>query len=84
MFAPGLNVPEDPATGSAIAAFGGWLAIKDGRTDAEFAWTVRQGIEMGRPSELAVRVSKVGGSVTAVRVAGQAVLTGEGRLRLSR
>ena len=84
MFAPGLNVPEDPATGSAIAAFGGWLAIKDGRTDAELAWTVRQGIEMGRPSELAVRVSKVGGSVAAVRVAGQAVLTGEGRLRLSR
>jgi trans-2,3-dihydro-3-hydroxyanthranilate isomerase len=84
MFAPGLNVPEDPATGSAIAAFGGWLAIKDGRTDAELAWTVRQGIEMGRPSELAVRVSKVGGSVTTVRVAGQAVLTGEGRLRLSR
>jgi trans-2,3-dihydro-3-hydroxyanthranilate isomerase len=84
MFAPGLNVPEDPATGSAIAAFGGWLAIKDGRADAEFAWTVRQGIEMGRPSQLDVRASKVGGSVTAVRVAGQAVLTGEGRLRLSR
>lgn len=84
MFAPGLNVPEDPATGSAIAAFGGWLAIKDGRADAEFAWTVRQGIEMGRPSQLDVRASKVGGSVTAVRVAGQAVLTGEGCLRLSR
>jgi predicted PhzF superfamily epimerase YddE/YHI9 len=45
---------------------------------------VRQGIEMGRPSQLDVRASKVGGSVTAVRVAGQAVLTGEGRLRLSR
>jgi trans-2,3-dihydro-3-hydroxyanthranilate isomerase len=84
MFAPGLNVPEDPATGSAIAALGGWLALKDGRADADFAWTVRQGIEMGRPSQLDVRASKVGGAVTAVRVAGQAVLTGEGRLRLSR
>ena len=25
MFAPGAGVPEDPATGSAAAAFGGWL-----------------------------------------------------------
>jgi trans-2,3-dihydro-3-hydroxyanthranilate isomerase len=82
MFAPGLNVPEDPATGSAIAAFGGWLAIKDSRPDASFAWTVRQGIEMGRPSLLHVRATKVAGAVTAVQVAGQAVLTGEGTLRL--
>lgn len=83
MFAPGLSVPEDPATGSAIAAFGGWLAMKDSRADAEFAWTVRQGVEMGRPSLLQVRATKVAGAVTAVRVAGHAVLTGEGTLRLS-
>ncbi len=82
MFAPGLNVPEDPATGSAVAAFGGWLAMKDSRPDAEFAWTVRQGVEMGRPSQLDVRARKSGGAVTAVQVAGHAILTGEGRLRL--
>ncbi len=82
MFAPGLNVPEDPATGSAIAAFGGWLAMKDAKADGAYAWTVRQGIEMGRPSLLQVRVTKVGGAVSAVQVAGQAVLTGEGTLRL--
>lgn len=82
MFAPGLNVPEDPATGSAIASFGGWLALKDPRADATFAWTVRQGLEMGRPSLLQVRAEKAQGAVTAVRVAGHAVLTGEGTLRL--
>ncbi len=82
MFAPGINVPEDPATGSAIAAFGGWLAMKDPKPDGAFAWTIRQGIEMGRPSLLEVRSAKAGGSVTAVQVAGRAVLTGEGRLRL--
>lgn len=82
MFAPGLNVPEDPATGSAIAAFGGWLAMKDPKADGEFAWTVRQGIEMGRPSRLDVRARKQGGAVVAVQVAGRAVLTGEGTLRL--
>lgn len=80
MFAPGINVPEDPATGSAIAAFGGWLAMKESKADGEFAWTVRQGIEMGRPSLLEVRATKAGGAVTAVKVAGRAVLTGEGRL----
>lgn len=81
MFAPGINVPEDPATGSAIAAFGGWLAMKESRSDGEFAWTVRQGIEMGRPSLLEVRATKTAGAVTAVKVAGRAVLIGEGRLR---
>lgn len=82
MFAPGLNVPEDPATGSAVAAFGGWLAMKDSRQDAELSWTVRQGLEMGRPSQLDVRARKQAGAVTAVQVAGHAVLTGEGVLRL--
>lgn len=82
MFAPGINIAEDPATGSAIAAFGGWLASKDARTDGTFSWTVAQGIEMGRPSQLAVSADKVAGAVTAVRVSGHAVLIGEGRLQL--
>jgi trans-2,3-dihydro-3-hydroxyanthranilate isomerase len=82
MFAPGINVPEDPATGSAIAAFGGWLAMKESKADGEFAWTVRQGIEMGRPSVLEVRATKTAGAVTAVRVAGHAVLGGVGHLRM--
>ena len=82
MFAPGISVSEDPATGSAVAAFGGWLAMKDSRADGAFAWSVDQGIEMGRPSRLDVSADKVGGVVTAVRVAGQAVLMSEGRLRV--
>lgn len=82
MFAPGINVPEDPATGSAVAAFGGWLAMKDAKADGAFAWSIDQGIEMGRPSRLDVSATKAGGAVTAVRVAGRSVLMGEGRLRL--
>lgn len=82
MFAPGIRVPEDPATGSAIAAFGGWLAMKEPKADGSFAWSVDQGIEMGRPSRLDVSADKAGGQVTAVRVAGRAVLMSEGRLRL--
>ncbi len=37
---------------------------------------------MGRPSVLHVRATKAAGAVTAVQVAGQAVLTGEGTLRM--
>lgn len=83
MFAPRLSVPEDPATGSAVAAFGGWLAMKDARASGAFVWTVEQGIEMGRPSRLQVRAEKSEGAVTAVRVAGQAVLVSEGSLRVT-
>ena len=82
MFAPGIRIPEDPATGSAIAAFGGWLAMKESKPDGAFAWSVDQGIEMGRASRLDVSVDKAGGQVTAVRVAGRAVLVSEGTLRL--
>ena len=82
MFAPGINIPEDPATGAGVAAFGGWLAMKEAKADGAFAWSVDQGIEMGRPSRLDVSATKIGGMVTAVRVAGRAVLMGEGTLRL--
>lgn len=82
MFAPGIRIPEDPATGSAIAAFGGWLAMKEPKADGSFAWSIDQGIEMGRPSRLDVSADKAGGQVTAVRVAGRAVLVSEGTLRL--
>ena len=81
MFAPGIRIPEDPATGSAVAAFGGWLALKEPK-DGAHAWTVDQGIEMGRPSRLDVSANRVGGAVTAVRVAGRSVLVSEGTLRL--
>ncbi len=81
MFAPGIRIAEDPATGSAIAAFGGWLAMKEAK-DGSFAWSVDQGIEMGRPSRLDVSVVKANGAVTSVKVAGRAVLVSEGTLRL--
>ena len=51
----GNGVVEDPATGAAAAAFGGYLREigKIGRT-AEF--TISQGAEMGRPSTIDVSV----------------------------
>ena len=82
VFVPGLSVPEDPATGSANAALGGYLAARTPRDGATLRWTVAQGLEMGRPSRLEVEADKQGGRVTAVRVGGSSVLVCEGTIEV--
>ena len=83
MFAPGISVPEDPATGSANAALAGYLAARDPRRDGTLAWRVEQGFEMGRPSILEVEADLAGGDVTAVRVGGATVLVADGTMEIS-
>ena len=81
MFAPGFSVPEDPATGSACAALGGYLAARS-RQEGTLRWVVEQGYEMGRPSLIEVEADKSGDAITAVRVGGASVLVCEGRMRV--
>jgi trans-2,3-dihydro-3-hydroxyanthranilate isomerase len=85
MFAPGLSVPEDPATGSACAALAGYLAARDPRrtNDGTLRWIVEQGFEMGRPSILEVEADVVRGAVTAVRVGGASVMISRGAMEIS-
>ncbi len=83
MFAPGLNVPEDPATGSAAAALAGYLATRDPRRNGLLSWRVEQGFEMGRPSIMEVEADVSGGAVTAVRVGGASVLVSEGQMEIT-
>ena len=83
MFAPGLSVPEDPATGSAAAALGGYLAARDARRDGLLAWRIEQGFEMGRPSIMELEADVRGGVVTAIRVGGASVLMTEGQMEIS-
>ena len=83
MFAPGLNVPEDPATGSANAALAGYLAARDPRRDGLLTWQVEQGFEMGRPSIIDVEADMANGQVTAVRVGGASVLVAEGTMAIA-
>ena len=80
MFAPGSGVYEDPATGSAAAALGGYLSGVDGGEDARLSWTVEQGIELGRPSLLYVEADRAKGATTAVRVGGNAVAVSSGTM----
>jgi trans-2,3-dihydro-3-hydroxyanthranilate isomerase len=82
MFAPGFGVPEDPATGSACVALGGYLAARNPRHDGTLRWVVEQGFEMGRPSILEVEVDKRAGAITAVRVGGATVLVAEGEMEV--
>ncbi|MBT8097040.1 MAG: PhzF family phenazine biosynthesis protein [Woeseia sp.] len=64
------GVVEDPATGAAAAAMGGYLRDA-GLLNAPATFKVRQGEAMGRPSLLTVQVPKSGGIVvsgTAVKL----------------
>jgi trans-2,3-dihydro-3-hydroxyanthranilate isomerase len=79
MFAPGLSVPEDPATGGAAAAFAGYLAAHVETTDGRHSWALLQGQDMGRPSEIALSFDQSNGQASNVQVGGAAigVLRGE-------
>jgi trans-2,3-dihydro-3-hydroxyanthranilate isomerase len=84
MFGPGaVNVPEDPATGSACAALGGYLAARTRPGDATLRWVVEQGYEMGRPSLIEVEADRSGDHVTAVRVGGESVFVSEGDMTVA-
>ncbi|AHG89595.1 phenazine biosynthesis protein PhzF family [Gemmatirosa kalamazoonensis] len=82
VFVPMLNVPEDPATGSANAALAGYLAKRTPRLDGTLRWVVEQGVEMGRPSRLELEADKRAGEITGVRVGGASVLVSTGEMRL--
>lgn len=82
MFAPGIGIAEDPATGSAAVALAAYLAARDSRRDGTLRWIVEQGFEMGRPSILEAEADKTDGAVIATRVGGSTVLVTEGDMSL--
>lgn len=73
MFAPEVGVPEDPATGSACAALGGYLAGRLVAGEGEASWRIEQGIEMSRPSILDLDVRAQPDRAPRVRVGGRCV-----------
>lgn len=80
MFAPHLGIAEDPATGSAAAAFVGVLARFAGLKDGEHAIAIEQGYEMGRPSVMRLGLTLKGGTLSAGSVGGEAVIIAEGTI----
>jgi trans-2,3-dihydro-3-hydroxyanthranilate isomerase len=83
MFAPELGVAEDPATGSASGPLGCYL-VRHNVVPAEAAGAMlsRQGVKMGRPSDVHVSIGVRNGEITNVQVGGESVLAGEGILYL--
>ena len=80
MFAPRFGIAEDPATGSAVAAFAGLLAASGGYADGEHTLQIEQGYEMGRPSLIELGLSMRGGKLAAATIAGDAIIVSEGEI----
>ena len=78
MFAPGDNIPEDPATGSAAGALGAYLvhhgACGVEPVDGVFKFVLEQGDWIARPSRINLDVKGAVGAVEQVRVGGPSVL----------
>jgi trans-2,3-dihydro-3-hydroxyanthranilate isomerase len=81
VFAPGLGVSEDPATGSAAGPLAVHLA-RHGRIPFGERIEIRQGAEIGRPSLLHACVEGGPDLIERVIVGGAAVLVARGEYRL--
>ena len=87
MFAPGDNIAEDPATGSAAGALGAYL-VYHGESGAEAVdgrvrFIIEQGDFMHRPSRIKLDVKGKPGSIEEVRVGGPSVVVAHGEVFVS-
>jgi trans-2,3-dihydro-3-hydroxyanthranilate isomerase len=82
MFASGMGISEDPATGSAAAALSGAINHFDRLTDGHHPILIEQGLEMGRPSFIHLHMDIEGGTISNARIGGQAVRIATGTLDL--
>ena len=83
-FAPADNIPEDPATGSACGALGGYLihhgALSLEPEDGRYKFVIEQGDFINRPSRINLDVKGERGNVEEVKIGGPAVLVGRGEV----
>ncbi len=82
MFGGAWGVPEDPATGSAAAAFAGVELAFDRPEDGRHVLTIEQGYEMGRPSRIALGLEVEGGCLRSASIGGSAIIVSSGALEL--
>lgn len=83
-FAPADNIPEDPATGSACGALGGYLVHHGGLNlqaeDGRYKFVIEQGDFVHRPSRINLTVKGEAGRVEEVKVGGAAVQVARGEV----
>jgi trans-2,3-dihydro-3-hydroxyanthranilate isomerase len=80
MYWPGAGVHEDPATGSAAAAFAGVVHQFDTPPDGLHKKVIEQGFEMGRPSLIVLSLQVEAGKLTGARIGGHAVRVSAGTI----
>lgn len=83
MFAPAMGILEDPATGAASGPLGRYL-VEHGLVSPEQSEHIlsEQGVEMGRPSHIQIRVVRDGAVISAVYVGGYSQFIGAGYIEL--
>ncbi len=82
MFVGALPSYEDPATGSAAAAFvGAFVASERPAAGAHELW-IEQGVEMGRPSRIRLVIDVERGKAVAARIGGEAVIVARGEIHV--
>ncbi len=82
MWAPALGVEEDPATGSACAALVGAMASKSDFAGTAYRLSIRQGVSMGRASDIEAEARKSGNVVTTVSVGGATTYIASGEIEV--
>ena len=82
MFSPTAGIPEDPATGSASAILAAQLLASGALVAGQNRITLRQGVEMGRPSDIGMAAMVEGDALTEIRVAGRAAKVAEGHIAI--
>ncbi|WP_420962780.1 PhzF family phenazine biosynthesis protein [Brucella sp. IR073] len=80
MFDIAGNIFEDPATGSAVAAFCGAVHHFDKPLDGVVRLWIEQGMEMGRPSRIRLEIDVENQRLAGARIGGAAVKVAEGTL----
>ena len=82
MFSANMGIDEDPATGSAAAAFAAVLMAGEKPADGFRAYDILQGVEMGRPSVIRLGLEIGKGALARASIGGGAVVVSQGELHL--
>jgi trans-2,3-dihydro-3-hydroxyanthranilate isomerase len=80
MFAPGLGIREDPATGAAAAAFAGVVMDIAHPADGTHRFVIEQGYEMGRPSQIELGMTVEDGALARATIGGGAIIVSDGHI----
>jgi len=82
MFAPLFGIPEDPATGSAVASMSGWIAKHKMADTEKRTFKIEQGYEMQRPSQIYLDIEKADGRIMKAGISGSAAIISDGVLHI--